>query len=86
MLNDQKLEERAEKFGKGLSLEAQYTEWLSLLATTRCRFILADLVADKAYAGKTAEGNFSFMRTNAAYQRAMEIAHKRWRWVEKRLK
>jgi len=86
MLNDQKLEERAEKFGKGLSLEAQYTEWLSTLATTRCRFILADLVTDKAYAGKTAEGNFSFMRTNAAYQRAMEIAYKRWRWVEKRLK
>ncbi|HZR75121.1 AIPR family protein [Bradyrhizobium sp.] len=86
ILNDQKLEERAEKFGRGLSLEAQYTEWLSTLATTRCRFILADLVADKAYAAKTAEGNFSFMRTNAAYKRAMEIAYKRWRWVEKRLK
>jgi hypothetical protein len=86
ILNDQKLDERAEKFGRGLSLEAQYTEWLSTLATTRCRFILADLVADKAYAGKTAEGNFSFMRTNAAYERAMEIAYKRWRWVEKRPK
>jgi hypothetical protein len=31
------------------------------------------------------EGNFSFMRTNAAYKRSMEIAYKRWRWVEKRL-
>jgi hypothetical protein len=47
---------------------------------------LADFVTDKAYAAKTAEGNFSFMRTNAAYKRAMEIAYKRWRWVEKRLK
>lgn len=86
ILNDQKLEERAERFGRGLSLEAQYTDWLSTLATTRCRFILADLVTDKAYAAKTGEGNFSFMRTNAAYKRAMEIAYKRWRWVEKRLK
>jgi hypothetical protein len=85
ILNDPNLEARAEEFGRGLSLEAQYTDWLSALATTRCRFILSDLVADKAYAGKSAEGNFSFMRTNAAYNRAMEIAHRRWRWVEKHL-
>lgn len=86
ILNDTKLEERAEDFGCGLSLEAQYTDWLSGLATTRCRLILSDLVADKVYASKVAEGNFSFMRTNAAYQRAMEIAYKRWKWLEKRLK
>lgn len=85
ILNDPEIEERAEEFGRGLSLEAQYTDWLSTIATTRCRFILSDLVKDKAYAPKVAEGNFSFMRTNAAYKRSMEIAYKRWRWVEKRL-
>ena len=85
ILNDPKLEERAETFGRGLSLEAQYTDWLSGFATTRCRFVLSDLVADKAYASKAAEGNFSFMRTNGAYKRSMEIAYRRWRWVEKRL-
>jgi hypothetical protein len=85
ILNDPKLEERTEDFGRRLSLEAQYNDWVSGLATTRCRFILSDLVADKLYAPKAAEGNFSFMRTNAAYKRSMEIAYKRWRWVEKRL-
>jgi hypothetical protein len=85
ILNDQKLEERAEQFGRGLSLEAQYTDWLSGFATTRCRFLLSDLVADKSYAAKAVEGNFSFMRTNAAFKRSMEIAYKKWRWVEKRL-
>jgi hypothetical protein len=85
ILNDAKSEDRAEQFGTGLSLEAQYTEWLSGLATTRCRFVLSDLVNDKLYAPKVAEGNFSFMQTNAAFKRSMEIAHKRWRWVEKRL-
>ena len=85
ILNDSKLEDRAEEFGRGLSLEAQFTEWLSGLATTRCRFILSDLVGDKAYAAKVAEGNFSFMRTNAAYKRSMEIAYKRWHWLEKTL-
>jgi len=58
---------------------------LSGLATTRCRFVLSDLVADKPYAAKAAEGRFDFMRTNAAYKRSVEIAYNRWRWVEKRL-
>ena len=68
-----------------MSLEAQFTDWLSTFATTRCRFIVADVVADKLYADKVAEGNFSFLRTNAAYKRCMDIAYKRWRWVQKHL-
>jgi hypothetical protein len=85
ILNDPKLDKYAEDFGRGLSLEAQYTDWLSGFATTRCRYLLSDLVADKMYASKAAEGNFSFMRTNAAYKRSMEMAYKRWKWTEKRL-
>ena len=86
ILNDPKLEDRAEGFGKGLSLEAQYTEYVSTFATTRCRFILSELVKDKLYESKALEGNYSFMRTNGAYKRAMEIAYRRWKWVEKRLR
>lgn len=85
ILNDPRIDEHAQEFGQGLSTEAQYTDWLSGLATTRCRFILRDLVDDKLYAAKAAEGKFDFMRTNAASRRAMEIAYKRWRWVQKRL-
>ena len=85
ILNDSKLEEYAQSFGRTLSLEAQYSEWLSELAMNRCRFILADLVADRMYVARTAEGNFSFMRTNAAYHRSLEIAHNRWRWTKKHL-
>jgi hypothetical protein len=85
IMNDPNLEEKAENFGQRLSLEAQYTDWLSSLATMRCRFIFSDLVADKTYASKAADGNFSFMRSHAAYKLAMEIAYMRWHWVEKRL-
>jgi hypothetical protein len=63
ILNDPKLEDRAEKFGQSLSLEAQYTEWLSGFATTRIRFLLSDLVEDKLYAAKAAEGNFASCAT-----------------------
>jgi hypothetical protein len=48
--------------------------------------MLSDLVADKLYAAKAAEGDFNFMRTNAAFKRSMEIAYKRWKWLEKRLR
>ena len=85
ILNDDELDEYAEEFGKGLSLEAQFTDWLSGLATNRVRLIFSQLMTDKTYSAKATEGNFSFMRTNAAYKKCMDIAYKRWRWVEKRL-
>ncbi len=86
MLNDPKLQARADEFGQSLSTEAQFTDWASGIATTRCRFIIGEVVNDKLYAPKAAEGTFSFLRTAAAYKRSMEIAHKKWKWVEKRLK
>ena len=86
MLNDPKIESRCQEFGTSLSREAQFTDWVSGIATTRCRFIIGDVVGDKAYATKAAEGNFSFLRTNVVYKRSMEIAYKKWKWVEKRLR
>jgi hypothetical protein len=86
ILNDSDLPKYSESFGQGLGVEADYTEWLSQLATTRCRFLIADLVEDKAYKEKAAEGNFSFLRTNRAYERCMEFAHKRYKWTQKRLR
>ena len=47
--------------------------------------VLSDLVDQPAFAAKAKEGNYGFMRTNAAFTRSMEIAHTRWRWTEKRL-
>ena len=86
MLNDPKIESRCQEFGTSLRSEAQFTEWASGIATTRCRFIIGEVVGDKAYATKAAEGNFSFLRTNAVYKRSMEIAYKKLKWVEKRLR
>lgn len=86
MLNDPRIEEYADEFGHGVSVEAQFTDWLSKLATTRCRLLLSDLIKDDIYAARAAEGNFSFLRTNGAYKRCMESAYGRWKWVEKRLK
>lgn len=86
MLNDSKIENRCQEFGASLSTEAQFTDWASGIATTRCRFIISEVVGDKVYSSKAAEGNFSFLRTNAVYKRSMEIAYRKWKWVEKRLR
>lgn len=86
ILNDPDLNDHAEAFGQGMTVPADYTAMLSQLATTRVRLMLSELIKDSAYADKVAEGSFGFLRTNTAYKRCMEIAYKRWKWVEKRLK
>jgi hypothetical protein len=58
---------------------------LSRLATTRVRLLLSDLMADRDYADKVAEGNLSFLRTDKAFEKCMENAWKKWKWVHKKL-
>lgn len=86
MLNDAKLEQRAEQWGQSLSVESDFVDWVSGIATTRCRMILKNLVEDKHNAEKVAEGNFNFLRNNGTYKRAMECAHTKFKWVERGLK
>jgi hypothetical protein len=86
ILNDPKLDQRAEQWGQTLSVESDFVEWLSGVATTRCRMILKDLIEDKQYADKVEEGNFNFFRTNATYKRAMVFGYNRFKWVERTLR
>lgn len=86
ILNSNDIATIAEDYGTDMSMKAQYTEYLAKIASARCRSIIAELIKDKAYADKVAEENFSFLRTNVAYKRCMDIAYKRWKWVEKCLR
>jgi len=86
VLNSENLEDLADAFGQDMTVAADYTARLSHLATTRVRMMLSELIKDSAYADKVAEGSFAFLKTNTAYNRCMDIAYKRWKWVAKRLK
>lgn len=86
ILNDEKLEHYAERFGESLGVEADYTEWLAKLASTRARLIIKDVIAQEPYAGMIKEERYSFLRTNAVYKRCMDVAYDKYGWVEKRLK
>ena len=86
LLNHPEIEDHAEAFGRGMTVPADYTALLSQLATTRVRMMLSELIADSAYSDKVAQGSLAFLRTNTAYNRCMEIAYDRWKWVHKKLK
>jgi hypothetical protein len=40
---------------------------------------------DKDYQDKVAAENLSFLRTDKAFEKCMELAYKKWRWTHKKL-
>jgi AIPR protein len=85
LLNHDKLEELAEDYGNSMSLPFGYTEVLTQLATTRVRLLLSELMQDNEYEDKVRNENLSFLRTDKAFEKCMEIAFKKWKWVHKKL-
>ena len=85
LLNSPNLEEESDSYGTDMTLPAGYTELLSQIATTRVRHLLSGLMALPAYKDKVAEGNFSFLRTDAAFEKCMASAYSKWGWVHKKL-
>ncbi len=85
ILNDDNLQSYSDEYGENMSIAADFTDYLSGLATKYCRFLLGELVKNDKYADKFSQGNFSFLRTNHAYECCMEIAYKKWKWVQKKL-
>ena len=85
ILNDENIQYYSEEFGRNMSIPADFTDYLSGLATKHCRFLLSELTKNDKYAEKFNQGNFSFLRTNHAYEYCMEVAYKKWKWVQKKL-
>ena len=81
VLNDQDLEWYCEQYGTRLVVEANFTEWLTQLSTTRARILVGDVVKTDPYASNVKEENYGFLRTQAVFKKCMESAHDRWGWV-----
>ncbi len=86
ILNDNHLEEYAERFGRSLVVEADYTEWLANLSSTRARFLISGVVEKAPYAEMIAEERYGFLRATSVYDKCMELAHSKWKWVQRKLK
>ena len=85
VLNLDDLEDIARNFGTTMAVPVEFVELLGRIATTRVRPLLSALMEDREYRDKVAEGNLSFLRTDRAFERCMEIAHSRWKWAHKKL-
>ncbi len=86
MLNDPELEDYADKYGRYMSVEAGFMEWMREIAVNKVRLLLSDLVATDPYRQRMEEERYDFLRTRAAYDVCMQHAYKRWKWVAQKLR
>ena len=86
ILNDEKLDQQARRYGIGLTMEADFTEWLAQLSSTKARFLIRDVVSEEPYKTMMDNGRFDFFRTRAIFDKCMDMAKQRWGWSHKRLR
>lgn len=86
MLNDDDIDDYAEDYGRSMSIEAGFTEWLRGLAGNKVKLLLGNLIEDRSYEQKIADERYDFLRTKAAFEHCMQSAYKKWKWVKQPLK
>jgi len=86
MMNHPEFDHYAETYGRDLRHPHALMEWWYGLAANSCRLIFRDLVDLPENRDRVRDGNYSFLKTNATFTRAMEIGRKRHRWLHHRLK
>ena len=86
ILNDRRLNDLAESYGTTMTMAADYTEYLVRIATGNCRLLLGDLVTHPDYVERVQASDPAFLKTNRAFEKCMEFAYQRYRWVHKKLR
>jgi uncharacterized protein YoaH (UPF0181 family) len=86
MMNHPEFDHYAETYGKDLRHPHALMDWWYGLAANSCRLIFRDLVDLPEFRERVRDGNYSFLKTNATFMRAMEIGRKRNKWLHHRLK
>jgi hypothetical protein len=85
VLNHDKLEKLAQEHGTSLVVAFGYKELITSLALSKVRLLLSELMQDKEYGDRVAEGKLDFLRNDKAFEKCMELAYRKWRWVHKKL-
>jgi hypothetical protein len=65
--------------------EADFSEQLRAIASTKVRFIIKDAFLEDRYQALLADEKYSFLRTNAAYQKCMQVAFDKYAWKKQSL-
>lgn len=86
VFNDDELNVLCNQYGRTLTMEKDYTDYLKGLASKKVRFIVSKVVdEDDDYQKAMADGKYSFLGTKALYERCMNSAYKLERWTKKSL-
>ena len=80
LLNDRDIEYHLENFGKGLSLEANFTQLIKEIGGKKVRIILSELISQKKYSDYMENEKYNFLKTRIAFIDCMAIANKRYGW------
>jgi hypothetical protein len=84
--NSPDLEFYSDLYGTDMSAPAGFTQWISGIATTKCRPIIAQLTKRTEYSEKIEQEKYGFLRANATYKECMEIAHQKFGWSQRKLR
>jgi len=85
LLNDSQLPDLLEWFGGNLTKEANFSEHLKYIASSRILPILKDVLADEGYQQKMDIEQYSFLRTKEIFKRCMDAAYEKYGWTKRTL-
>jgi hypothetical protein len=83
MLNDDNLPNLMEWYGTDLNRQAQFREYLKVMASGKILPILKELFSDESSVSKLQAEKYDFLRTRETFKRCMEIAYDKHKWTKK---
>jgi hypothetical protein len=85
IFNDNHLAQWLEDYGTSLVMQANYSDILKMLASTKVRFILKEGLSDDRSKQMITEEKYSILRTKATYDRCMNAAFDKYGWTKRPL-
>jgi len=85
VLNHPKVEELAERFGRTLVNEQEYTELLNGVAAKKVRPCITAVVSEH-YSDRVEVEKYEFLRSRQMFTRCMEVAKAKYGWEKQRLR
>ena len=80
LFNDKQISSLLENYGRGLTVEADFTFLLKDIGSKKIRIILSELIKQKKYKTNFDSNKFSFLKSKGAFIDCMAIAEEKYGW------
>lgn len=85
ILNSPKLEALIDQFGRDLTHEHFFAEFLKDLGGVRILNVMKEVYAQPEYRGRIDEEKYTFVKTKELYSRCMDVARQKYDWSKRQL-